>query len=210
MAEDAALRRRGRVRVHFLIIALFLPGGFGGAGSSGLAGHNQKPSGVAAASKRMPDGKQWTVENLDLAVDPSFCYDGREENCRRYGRLYTWESAQRACRALGAGWRLPTNDDWARMAKPYGGVRDEAADGGKAAFAALVTGGRSGFDAVYGGGRDTAGEYARVEAQGFYWTASESSPTTGWFYNLGKNGQILNRHDTGEKQGAFAARCVRE
>lgn len=96
------------------------------------------------------------------------------------------------------------------MAKPYGGVRDQAADGGKAAFAALVAGGLSGFDAVYGGGRDTIGEYARVEAHGFYWTASETSQTKAWFYNLGKNGQILNRHEDGEKQQAFAARCVRD
>ena len=195
---------------HLLIMALFLQVAFTGAGTTRLAATNQHASGIAAASKRMPDGTQWTVDNLDLAVDPSFCYDGREENCRRYGRLYTWESAQRACRALGAGWRLPTNDDWARMAKPYGGVRDEAADGGKAAFAALVAGGRSGFDAVYGGGRDTTGEYARVEAHGFYWTASETSQTKAWFYNLGKNGQILNRHEDGEKQGALAARCVRD
>jgi serine beta-lactamase-like protein LACTB, mitochondrial len=161
-------------------------------------------------SRRMPDGKQWMTENLKVAVEPSYCYEGAEENCGRYGHLYTWESAQRACRVLGDGWRLPTNDEWAQLAKFYGGVRDDSADGGKAAYMAFIAGGASGFDVVYGGGRDMNGAYARLDAHGFYWTASESSPTTAWFYNAGKNGQILNRHRDGEKQQAFAVRCVRE
>ena len=52
---------------------------------------------------------------------------------------------------------------------------------------------------MHGGGRSVRGEYARLEAQGFYWTASESSRSNAWFYNLGKNGKILNRHADGEK-----------
>jgi len=60
----------------------------------------------------MAGGKQWMTCNLDLNVAPSYCYADKESNCRQYGRLYTWESAQRACKSLGDGWRLPTDDDW--------------------------------------------------------------------------------------------------
>ncbi len=162
------------------------------------------------ASKRMQDGKQWMTENLNVETAGSYCYDDAEQNCRRYGRLYTWESAQRACQSLGDGWRLPTNDEWQTMAKPHGGVRDDSNDGGKVAYQALMTGGSSGFDAVYGGGRTTDGQYARLEAHGFYWTATETGPASAWLYNLGKGGQILNRHADGEKDRAFAVRCVRE
>ena len=162
-------------------------------------------------SRRMPDGRLWTTRNLSVVIAGSSCYDGVEENCRRYGRLYTWASAQRACSSLGPGWRLPTNDDWRQMAKPFGGVRDDSDDGGKAAYAALIPGGRSGFDAQFGGGRtQSGGEYARLDAHGFYWTASESDSSHAWFYNLGKGGLILNRHPDGEKERAFAVRCVRE
>lgn len=192
--------------MQVLIIAVSIAVGSVGAPSTLPAVASQNAS--DHSSKRMPDGKQWMTENVKVAVDPSYCYDGSDENCRRYGRLYTWESAQRACHALGDGWRLPTNDEWAQVAKPYGGVRDDSADGGKAAYVALIAGGASGFDAVYGGARDPSGEYARLD-HGFYWTATESSPTKAWFYNLVKNGQILNRHD-GEKQWAFAVRCLRE
>jgi uncharacterized protein (TIGR02145 family) len=162
------------------------------------------------ASKRLLDGRQWTTTNLNVAIEDSYCYDGREEHCLHYGRLYTWAAAQRACQALGGGWRLPTNDDWARMARPYGGVRDESADGGKAAFAALVPGGSSGFDASFGGGRDVQGQYARLDAHGFYWTATESGAGTAWLYNLGRNGGILNRHRDGETPRAYAVRCLRD
>jgi uncharacterized protein (TIGR02145 family) len=161
-------------------------------------------------SRRMADGKQWTVENLNVDTKPSYCYEDAEQNCSRYGRLYTWESARRACPSLGDGWRLPTDDDWRQLTTRYGGVSQDSSDKGKAAFTALLTGGSSGFDAVLGGGRSPAGEYGRLEAHGFYWTASESDPATAWFYNFGKGGLAVHRQRDGEKQGAFSVRCVRE
>ena len=164
----------------------------------------------APASKRMPEGKLWTTENLNVITDQSYCYDNAEQNCRRYGRLYTWESAQRACHLLGDGWRLPTNDEWQQMAKHFGGVRDDAADTGKAAYTALLAGGSAGFDAVMGGRRDLDGQYARLDAHAFYWTASERDSATAWFYNFGLGGQILNRHPDGEKQRGLSVRCVKD
>lgn len=158
---------------------------------------------------RMLDGKQWMTQNLNVNTAQSYCYDDDERNCRRYGRLYAWESAKRGCQSLGNGWRLPTNDEWRRMAKHYGGVRDDSQDGGKAAFQALVSGDRSGFNVLFGGGRDPDGRYARLAAHGFYWTASESDSAHAWLYNFGQ-ARILNRHSDGEKQRAFSVRCVRE
>jgi uncharacterized protein (TIGR02145 family) len=105
--------------------------------STHRSGHDQRAPGPTYSSKRMPDGKEWMRENLNVNTDRSFCYGDSELNCRRYGRLYTWASAREGCRSLGAGWRLPTNDDWRQMAKHYGGVRDDSDDGGKAAYKAL-------------------------------------------------------------------------
>ena len=165
----------------------------------------------APASKRMPDGKQWLTENLAVAAEPSYCYDDSAQQCAKYGRLYTWASAQEACRALGSGWRLPTNEDWHALAKHFGGLREETADLGKAAYTALISGGPSGFNAVFGGGRtDKSGAYQRADAHGFYWTASETAPGTAWMYNFGKNGQSVNRHASAEKDWGVSVRCVRE
>ena len=170
----------------------------------------RRVSETITSSKRMPDGKQWTTENLNLDMAESYCYAGAELNCLRYGRLYTWRSAQRGCRSLGDGWRLPENDDWRQMAKHFGGIRDESADTGKAAYDALSIGGNLGFNALLGGGRAPDGQYARLDAHGFYWTASETAPGTAWFYNFGKGQVSLGRHDDGEKQRAFSVRCVRD
>jgi uncharacterized protein (TIGR02145 family) len=125
--------------------------------------------------------------------------------------LYTWQSAQQACQSRRDGWRLPTTDEWQQLAKHYGGVSDDSADRGKQAYAALLSGGSAGFNALLGGGRaPDAGKYERLEAHGFFWTASESSPGRAWFYNFGKGGSSLHRQRDGEKQWAFSVRCVRE
>lgn len=162
------------------------------------------------SSKRMADGKLWTTENLSVDVAPSYCYDNAEPNCRKYGRLYTWESAQRACRAVGEGWRLPTEAEWRQLAKHYGGVFEDSKDSGKGSYTSLVIGGRAGFNAVLGGGRDGAGAYARGDAHGFYWTSSENGPAAAWFYNFGKGRPALYRQPAGEKERAFSVRCIKD
>jgi uncharacterized protein (TIGR02145 family) len=161
------------------------------------------------SSKRMLDGKQWTP-NLNVHSGPSYCYANAESNCRRYGRMYTWESAQRACQSLGDRWRLPTSDEWRQMAKHYGGIGDDSDDNGRAAFTALLSGGSAGFNAVLGGNRSVDGKYERLEAHGFYWTASATAPGTAIFYNFGNGSQGLYRQNQGQKEMAISVRCVRE
>jgi uncharacterized protein (TIGR02145 family) len=158
----------------------------------------------------MADGKEWTVQNLSVEIANSYCYDDAVVNCSRYGRLYTWDAAQRGCRLLGGRWRLPTEAEWRQLAGYYGGASEDSDDRGKAAFAALLIGGSAGFGALLGGGRSDSGEYARLEAHGFYWTASECDQATAWFYNFGKGGLALHRQREGEKEGAFSVRCVKE
>lgn len=42
----------------------------------------------------------------------TFCPDGDDRNCKKYGRLYTWEAAQKAC---PAGWHLPSAEEFDAM-----------------------------------------------------------------------------------------------
>lgn len=39
------------------------------------------------------NGLEWMAENLNYAVDSSFCYNDEPAYCEKYGRLYRWESA---------------------------------------------------------------------------------------------------------------------
>jgi len=198
------------IRVWVVSIALTIALGFVSNPLGGITAQQAKSSGETHSSKRMKDGKQWTTYNLSVRIAGSYCYEDAERNCGQYGRLYTWESARRGCQSLGDGWRLPTSEEWRQMAKHYGGVGEDSDDRGKAAYKALLVGGSSGFNGMLGGGRSDNGEYARLEAHGFYWTASESNLGSAEFYNFGKGGQALNRQNDGEKQRAFSVRCIRE
>lgn len=163
------------------------------------------------AFKLMPDGKRWLTENLDIDVPASSCYGNDRRACHRYGRLYTWTAAQVACQIVGGDWRLPTENEWRLLAKRYGGVYGESTDSGKTAFRALIAGGNSGFNALLGGGGDAEGhEYSRLEAHGFYWTASESGSMGATFMNFGRGSEGLYRQPNGEKQRRFSVRCVQD
>jgi uncharacterized protein (TIGR02145 family) len=190
------------------VVLSIVLGAIGGVATQRSA--NERTSSGTVASRRLADGKEWTTTNLTVNVQPSYCYDDAEPNCRRYGRLYPWESAQRACRSLGDDWRLPSDDEWRQMAKHYGGVLEDSNDSGEATYMALSLGGSSGFNAVLGGSRMPDGLYERLAAHGLYWTASETGPATAWLYNFGRGGQALNRHRGGQKQMGVSVRCVSE
>ena len=197
------------IRARAAAIALSMAfASVGCAGSAEPAAEEQNVSRATSPSRRMADGKEWSA-NLNASAPDSYCYDNADANCLRYGRLYTWQSAQGVCQSLGAGWRLPTDVEWRQLAKRHGGVSDEAADEGKAAFTALISGGASGFDAVLGGNRFD-GQYARAEAHGLYWTATDNESGTAPMYNFGQNGQALHRQPQSDKRMAVSVRCVRD
>ena len=50
----------------------------------------------------------WMAENLKFRLPESYCYDNNIQNCERYGRLYAWSAAKKAC---PDGWTLPMGDD---------------------------------------------------------------------------------------------------
>ena len=124
--------------------------------------------------------------------------------------MYTWESAHQACQSLGHGWRLPSEPEWRQLARSVGGVFDDSADQGRAAYTALMTGGGGGFNLRLGGGRSEDGQYARAGVHGFYWTATTHDSATAWFYNFAQGGRTIYRQSDGEKGRAFSVRCVRE
>ena len=197
------------MRIGVVAIALSMVSGpVLDAGSTQTPGKDQNLSGTPGSSERMADGKEWTTSNLNVNTPSSYCYEDAESNCRRYGRLYTWESAQRGCQSLGGGWRLPTDDEWRQLATHYGGLVDDSPDKGKAAFTALLSGGTSGFNAVFAGTRSAAGQYERLETHGIYWTSSATDQNSARFYNFGKGGQGVSRHVQGGKQMAVSVRCV--
>jgi hypothetical protein len=60
----------------------------------------------------------WMAENLNYETTNSYCYDDDPSNCSKYGRLYTWAAATKAC---PIGWHLPSDDEWNTLFTAVGG-----------------------------------------------------------------------------------------
>ena len=154
------------------------------------------------------NGLTWMAENLNYDVgDGSWCYDNNASNCRKYGRLYNWEAAKKACRVVG--WRLPTDNEWREMAKQFGGADDDASDGGKAAYKALIEGGSSGFAAQLGGDRYSGGDFYDLGDGGIYWSATEPGADLAWTYHFTRNNGKLTRLGNNKSVGR-SCRCVQD
>jgi uncharacterized protein (TIGR02145 family) len=153
------------------------------------------------------DGKLWMMADLKLNVPNSYCYENLKQNCDAYGRLYTWESAQQGCKLLGEGWRLPTAEEGKELTRLYGGGHPDSIVTRKNAYKVLVA------DRVFitslGGGRNPDGTYARMDAHGFYWTATDNINNSAWYFNFAKGSQAFFLQTDGEKVRAFSVRCVK-
>lgn len=55
--------------------------------------------------------QEWMAENLRYKPKEgkSWCYDNKDINCKKYGRLYDWNSIDHAC---PSGWHIPSKAEW--------------------------------------------------------------------------------------------------
>jgi uncharacterized protein (TIGR02145 family) len=166
-------------------------------------------SGNDNSSTKLLAGNLWMTTNLAVNIPGSYCYGDSDENCEKYGRLYTWESAKKGCNTLGKDWHLPSVAEWQQITLLYKGAAQDTSTTRKQAYRELLIGGSSGFDALLGGGRELEGKYARMEAHGFYWTATEIDSSTAWNFNFAKGSQSLYQQDGGDKKEAYSVRCVK-
>lgn len=59
----------------------------------------------------------WMAENLNYEMNGSWCYNDEPNNCKVYGRLYSYQAAQKAC---PTGWHLPNATEWQILADYVG------------------------------------------------------------------------------------------
>jgi len=149
----------------------------------------------------------------DLNFDTGKGSWDNKDSKNQLGRLYQWETAQEAC---PIGWKLPTDQEWQKLAMTFGGYFDSGdskqnnrrGDPNKA-YKTLYVGGIASFKGRLGGWRDANGKYHNQGKSGHYWSRSSSDETTSWFFSFSGLDSILVR-DQGPKDNARSVRCLRQ
>jgi len=151
----------------------------------------------------------WMAENLNFKTEKySYCYGRKTANCEKYGRLYRWEAAVKAC---PEGWHLPTDEEWQAMEK-YLGMSDADAVKfntwrGTDQAEKLMNDTTLGFNIVLGGYFNPPSNYFLAGIQSFYWTASEKGGLA-WYRQMMKgNGKIFR--NIRAKSWGMSVRCVK-
>lgn len=142
--------------------------------------------------------KTWMAENLNIEVPGSWCYDNNPENCKKYGRLYTYEAAIKFC---PKGWHLPSDEEWTQLVNALGG--EETA--GKQ----LKDNGKSGFNALLGGSRIPMGSFGLVGNYGCFWSSTKYDKSHAWYrYITNQNDYIIRTYFT--TTYGFSVRYVKD
>lgn len=138
----------------------------------------------------------WMAENLDLDVPGSWNYNDSPALGTKYGRLYTWEAALKAC---PKGWHLPSDKEWEALIEALGG-EDVAGKN-------LKLGSASGFNAQLGG-LANVGNYQLLDMYGTFWSATSYDKDHAWyFYITSKSNGVTKTYFS--KNYGFSVRYVK-
>ena len=178
----------------------------------------------------------WMAENLNYETANSYCYEDKEENCAKYGRLYTWAAAVgkteeecgfgKECN-LGngnvqgvcpEGWHLPSQDEWKELIvavddniTEYSGENVAGnvlkSQTGWMEYSGITNTDAFGFSALPAGFR--LSDY-RVEGKfAYFWSSTESNS---WYVY-----RMLLYYDTGDadlddigKSYGYSVRCLKD
>ncbi|MDR1829893.1 MAG: hypothetical protein LBQ76_03895 [Candidatus Fibromonas sp.] len=164
----------------------------------------------------------WMAENLNYDIKGSACWLDKPDYCKKYGRLYNWDDAMKAC---PSGWHLTKGGEWLELVKFAGG--DKTA--GKKLMA------KSGWDKCKGEKQEyISGNFYKVKYdacgtddfgfsalpgvpyeanknmdQGAWWTASENGSTSAYFYSMTSYSEKANYAPT-DKSGFKSVRCIKD
>jgi uncharacterized protein (TIGR02145 family) len=156
----------------------------------------------------------WMAENLNCDVEGSKCYDNDSANCTKYGRLYNWEAAMKAC---PTGWHLPSDAEWTALTDAVGGS-STAGTKLKATSGWNNYNGKSGngtddygFAALPGGGGGAGGNFYYAGNYGCWWSSAEyyADARIAWGqYMYYDYENVYRGYDI--KLDLFSVRCVQD
>ncbi len=164
-----------------------------------LIGFGSIPAEAKDVEKFITIGQlDWMTENVNTKTTSSYCYDGKEANCDKYGRLYSWDAAKKAC---PDGWHLPSVAEWKTLG-PFGNLKAEYS------WEAGNGGDNTDFAGLAAGFRNSKGKFELLGKRGDFWTSDDvDSQKANYCYLSGKSVDLAC--NSYSKQGAMSVRCVR-
>jgi uncharacterized protein (TIGR02145 family) len=151
----------------------------------------------------------WMAENLNHETPNSWCYDDNPDNCAKYGRLYTWDAAMKAC---PAGWHLPTKQECEELVS-FVGVYE---GGTKLKSQSPDWNGTNdyGFSALPGGNRFDDGKisgYGNLNSSGTWWTATEFDDSVVYALQMTEHKTTdVNRYHKSKCCLRWSVRCLQD
>jgi len=147
----------------------------------------------------------WFAENLNYAAKGSVCYDNDAENCASYGRLYDWNTAQKAC---PADTHLPADKDWTALTDYVGGSKTA---GTKLKSTSGWYNNGNGMDeydfSALSGGYCYVGDFGLAGFNGYWWSSTENDAGVAWYRNMGCYNEYVGRFNY-DKNYLMSVRCV--
>ncbi|MCF0221237.1 MAG: hypothetical protein HUK19_02980 [Fibrobacter sp.] len=179
--------------------------------------------------------QRWMAENLRFPLKGSYCYEGKEYNCDKYGRLYNWAMGRmlvdyynnRSIKKIKEinsihdvcpmGWHIPSNKEWKTM-KAYVGKTGKS-DGVGLSLKSTeywdkelrMPGGSDefGFNAIPAGERYFIGTYIDQGASAQFWASNEMDAGGAYFWRLTYDSRTFEQVMEG-KDNAVSIRCVED
>jgi uncharacterized protein (TIGR02145 family) len=152
----------------------------------------------------------WMAQNLNYEADGSVCSENDPANGEKYGRLYNWETAKKAC---PPGWHLPSKEEWKTLVdfaggKKIAGKKLKAANGWNNDKEWNSGNGTDDFGfAALPGGNIFEGNFRSVGYNGNWWSASEEDVDDAWYCDVSYGS--YNSLPT-DKFDSLSVRCIQD
>lgn len=177
--------------------------------------------------------QRWMAENLRYNVKGSFCYEKKDYNCERYGRLYNWAMAmmlvdfynntsikqikKRPHDICPKGWHVPSNKEWKKMKYFVGkkgiadgvGISLKSQDLWEKELRVPAGNDEFGFNALPAGERYFIGVYQDLGSSAQFWASNEFDASGAYFWRLSYDTRTLDRVYESKENGV-SIRCVED
>ena len=161
--------------------------------------------------------QEWMAENLNYAMEGSYCYDDQDSNCVKYGRLYLWTKVNEAC---PEGWHVPYEEEYKELFNAVGGMKTagwmlKSDSGWYVSSSNSKSGGGKGiysFSILPAGERDKEHKYDELTFEALFWMTAR--------FDNGKTKSVVFTYDEEDPyfrnakiestlEEALSIRCIR-